>query len=248
MRTMRLGTREADLEARRDFERALSIDPAYARAHSGLSLSYFNDWSCAAWDRWDENERKAFEHALEAARLDEHDHVTHCILGRILVYRREFERAAEHLARALALNPNDPDVLAHLALGRAYLGEPELGLELGLAARRMNPFHPEWYFPCIAANHFVAQRPREALELLERAPDGHADTRAFMAAGYGHLGESARARDHAGRFLARFRRDIAPGAAATDAVSWALRVNPFRREADRAYLLDGLARAGLQGV
>ena len=131
MRTMRLGTREADLEARRDFERALSIDPAYARAHSGLSLSYFNDWSCAAWDRWDENERKAFEHALEAARLDEHDHVTHCILGRILVCRREFERAAEHLARALALNPNDPDVLAHLALGRAYLGEPELGLELG---------------------------------------------------------------------------------------------------------------------
>jgi TolB-like protein len=245
MRSVRVGTREADLEARRHFERALSIDPAYARAYSGLSLSHFNDWSCAAWERWDENERLAFEYATQATRLDERDHVTHCILGRILLYRREFARAAEHFDRALALNRNDPDVLAHLALGHAYLGDPERGLELGLAARRLNPVHADWYFPCIAANHFVARRPREGLELVERAPDGHVDTRAFMAAAYGHLGEAARAREHAAKFLERFRGGIVRDGTAADAVSWMLRVNPFRREEDLAYLLDGLSRAGL---
>jgi TolB-like protein len=245
---VRRGTPESDLDARRFFEQALSIDPAYARAYSGLSLSYFNDWSCAAWERWDETERRAFEYALEATRLDDRDHVTHCVLGRILLYRREFERAAEHLDRAVALNPNDADMLAHLAIGYAYLGEAERGVEVGLAARSLNPFHPDWYFPCIAANHFVARRPREAVELLERAPDLFVDGRAFMAAAYAHLGEVARARENARRFLERFRSHIARGARSGDdaePVRWVLHVNPFRRADDRAYLLDGLARAGL---
>jgi TolB-like protein len=247
MQCIRRGTRESDLEARRFFERALVIDPAYARAYAGLSLSWFNDWSCAAWERWDETQGRAFEYALQATRLDDRDHVTHCILGRILLYRREFERAAEHLSRSLALNPNDADVLAHLALGFAYLGEPERGLEAGLAARALNPFHPEWYLPCVAASHVVARQPREAVELLERAPDLFVDTRAFLAAEHAHLGETARARENARRFLARFRSDISRRATGDDGepVRWLLHVNPLRRAEDRAHLLAGLAAAGL---
>jgi tetratricopeptide (TPR) repeat protein len=161
MQCLRRGAVEADLEARRLFEQALALDRDYARAWAGLSLSHFNDWSCAAWERWEETERKAFEYAVEATRRDPHDPVTQCILGRILLYRREFERAAEHLARAHALNPNEPDVLAHLSLGHAYLGEPERGLALGETALRLNPSPPDWYLPCVAANHLVARRPRE---------------------------------------------------------------------------------------
>ncbi|MDH3236792.1 MAG: adenylate cyclase, partial [Alphaproteobacteria bacterium] len=48
------GTVEADDEARALFEQALKIDPNYARAYVGLSLSHFNEWSCQAWDKWDE--------------------------------------------------------------------------------------------------------------------------------------------------------------------------------------------------
>ena len=229
------------------FEQALALDRDYARAWAGLSLSYFNDWSCAAWERWDETERKAFEHAAEATRRDPQDPVTQCILGRILLYRREFERAAEHLARAHALNPNEPDVLAHLSLGHAYLGEPERGLALGETARRLNPTAPDWYLPCVAANHLVARRPREGLELLARAPDGHVDTRAFMAAARAHLGDSAGARQDARRFVERFRASIVKGKpfAADEPVRWVLHVNPLRRAGDREWLVEGLARAGL---
>jgi DNA-binding SARP family transcriptional activator len=247
MQCLRRGTTEADLEARRLFEQALAIDRSYARAWAGLSLSHFNDWSCAAWERWDETERKAFEYAVEATRRDPHDPVTQCILGRILLYRREFERAAEHLARAHALNPNEPDVLAHLSLGHAYLGEPERGLALGETARRLNPVPPDWYLPCIAANHLVARRPREGLELLARAPDGHVDTRAFMAAARAHLGDADGAGADARRFVERFRAGIAKGKAFTEAepVRWVLQVNPLRRAEDREWLVEGLARAGL---
>ncbi|HYG67306.1 MAG TPA: tetratricopeptide repeat protein, partial [Anaeromyxobacteraceae bacterium] len=224
---------------------ALALDPGFARAYAGLSLAHFNDWSCAAWDRWDENEREAFRYAEEAARLDPRDHLAHVVLGRILLYRREFERGAAHLDRALALNPNDPDVLVHLAVGYAFLGDPERGLALGEAARRLHPFHPDWYFAALAANHFVARRWRDAASSLARTPDLYADGRAFLAAAHAHLGEVERAREHARRFLARFGVAIAPGARPADAVAWVLRVNPLRRDEDRDALVEGLLRAGL---
>jgi DNA-binding SARP family transcriptional activator/TolB-like protein len=245
MTTLRTGTVKADAEARALFRRALELDPAFARAYAGLSLAHFNDWSCAAWERWDENEREAFRYAEEAARLDPRDHVAQVVLGRILLYRREFERSAAHLARALALNPNDPDVLVHLANGYAHLGDPERGLALAEAARRLHPFHPDWYFGALAGNHFIAGHWREAATLLARTPDAYADSRAFLAAAHAHLGDLDRARDHARRFLARFGVAIAPGARPADAVAWVLRVNPLRREADRDVLVAGLVRAGL---
>jgi hypothetical protein len=74
------------------------------------------------------------------------------------------------------------------------------------------------------------------------------DTRAFMAVCRAELGDEAGAAADAGRFLARFRRDIArdPRAAGADAVAWLLRVNPLRRDVDQAWLVDALARAGLR--
>jgi TolB-like protein len=249
MHGLRRGTREADLEARRLFERALELEPGFARAFSGLSLSYFNDWSCLAWERWDETERKAYDYALEATRLDDRDHVTHCILGRILLYRREHERGIAHLRRAVALNPNDADVLVHACLGHGYYGDPERALALEGDARAIHPFHPDWYLAIFGASRFFARRPREALERLERAADLFVDVRAFMAAARAHLGDAQGAREDARRFVERFGRSIAGGRsfAPEDPVRWILRVNPLRIDEDRAFLLDGLARAGLPG-
>ena len=110
---LKRGTVEADAEARTYFERALETDPAYARAHAGLSLSHFNEWSCQAWQKWDETERLAYDYARRAAALDDGDPMVQVVLGRILLYRRRFDEAAFHVDRALSLNPNDTDVLVH---------------------------------------------------------------------------------------------------------------------------------------
>src|SRR3546814_17427048 len=118
---LRRGTYESHAEAQRFFERALEIDPQFARAYAGLSLTHFNEWSCLAWDRWAEKESKAFEYASRAVALDESDSATQFILGRILLYRREFERAERRLVRAEELNPNDADILATLALSHASI-------------------------------------------------------------------------------------------------------------------------------
>jgi DNA-binding SARP family transcriptional activator len=244
---LRRGTPEADLAARRLFERALELAPGFARAYAGLSLSWFNDWSCTAWERWDETERRAYEYALEGTRLDARDHVTHAILGRILLYRREFERAMEHLRRAAALNPSDPDALLHLCAGCAFCGEADEALALEAEVKRVHPLHPDFFHGYFALARFVAREPRACIERLARVADGTVDGRAFLAAAHAHGGEEGAARENARRFLDRFARGIAAGKPfeAADPARWLLRINPFRRAAERDYVLEGLARAGL---
>ncbi len=36
--------KEANVQARQMFERALELDPAYAEVYAGLGRTYFNEW------------------------------------------------------------------------------------------------------------------------------------------------------------------------------------------------------------
>jgi DNA-binding SARP family transcriptional activator len=243
---VRRGAPGFDEEARSFFEQALALEPSFARAHAGLSLAHFNDWSCQAWERWDERERAAFEHAKRAVALDESDPVTHCILGRIYLYRREFALGEHHLNRALALNQNDADVLLHAAIGFTQLGDPQRGRELADGAFMLHPKHPDWYCAAAALPRFFQRRVRETVELAARAPDAFVDTRALLAAACSACDTQAAA-VHLGCFLEQFRTKITRGAAYAqgEPLRWLLKVNPLRRAEDVAYLRESLLRAGL---
>jgi TolB-like protein/tetratricopeptide (TPR) repeat protein len=214
------GTAEDDVLARSFFERALELDPTYARAHAGLSLSHFNEWSCQAWEKWDETEALAYEHALRAAALDDGDAHVQIVLGRVLLYRREFAQAEQHIARALALNPNDADVLVQAAITRAFVGAAEEGIALARKAMRLHPRHPEFYVPCLVIPLFVAGSYEEACEVAARYLE---------------------------MFLADFREKIVFGSEPDpgDALRWIDLVNPYERREDFERLARGLELAGL---
>lgn len=244
---LRCGTEHSDEEARRFFERALELSPGFARAHAGISLSHFNDWSCQAWARWDERERLAFEHARRAVELDDEDHVTHFILARIYVYRKQFELGERHLEQALALNANDADMLMHATVAYSQLGEGERAVELTDDAMRLSPHHPDWYYAVAAFPRLVCRRYQEVLHFGMKAPDGFVDTRALLAVACAHLGRSEEAREHVERFLTHFRekiamrRDVSP----SEARAWLRKVNPLRRASDAEHFEAGLTLAGL---
>ena len=109
LQLLREGSLAADEEARGYFERAIAIDPHYARAHAGLSLSHFNEWSCQHWDLFEGNGAQAYAHAHAALALDDRDPMVHVVIGRVLLYRRQFDQAAWYFDRALALCPNDAE-------------------------------------------------------------------------------------------------------------------------------------------
>jgi TolB-like protein len=244
---LRRGTVADDARARALFERALAIDPNDARAHAGVSLSYFNEWSCQAWERWDENERLAFDAARRAVELQDADALVHIVLARIHLYRREFAQTERHLQRALELNPNQADILAQAALCRAYLGDGDEGLALAQKAIRLNPFHDDWYLGCLALSLFILRRSAEGIEVAAKAPHATVDLPAYLAGGYARLGDTEHASAYLATFLAGFEEKITFGRTpeAGEPLRWVMHVNPFRREEDAEYLAESLRLAGL---
>ncbi|MDD9947005.1 MAG: hypothetical protein OXU20_38535 [Myxococcales bacterium] len=248
--SLRQGTLAADQKARELFVRALERDPDYSRAHLGLSLSYFNEWSCQLWHRWDENEQQAYRHAQRASELDPDDHYARLVLGRVLMFRREFELAEQQLRRAVALNHNDADALVQIAINFGYLGEPDEALRLYERARRLNPYHEPWYYAYGMVPHVVREDWQGTLQCALHTPiDTMVDVAAYRAIAYQNLGEQGLARELVGIYLEQFAHKIAVGREleAGEALRWALHVNPFRRDEDRGRLRDGLCAAGLDG-
>ena len=244
---LRQGTRDSDEGARQLFQRALELDPHFARAHAGLSLSHFNEWSCQAWEQWDETERKAYEAARRALDLDDSDPVIHLILGRIQLYRGRFEAAERHFELAHALNPNDADGLMQIAIGRAFLGPSEDALDLIAKAKRLNPRHENWYFAYEQYVCFALGRYAEGVRAGELCGPITVDHGALMAAGLVRLGRREEARASMDDFLTSFRekilfgREPEPG----EPLRWLQHVNPFRHERAREHFAAALLEAGL---
>jgi TolB-like protein len=250
MECLQRGTRESDEEGRRFFEQALESDPHYARALGGLSLSYFNEWSCQAWEQFEEREKLAYEHAVRAEALDPHDAVVQLILARIEQYRRQFDRAAPRLDRARRLAPNDANILVQLGSCLAMDGDATLGWDLARQALELNPLPPGWVYCYAALPLFVLRRYRESLALSAQAPPQLVvDVPAYEAAASAYLGDQEGATRFLGEFREDFRRRIACGRepVSGELLRWVLHVNPYRREEDVAHLEEGLRKAGLEG-
>src|SRR5262245_7552947 len=242
------GTIDADAEARALFERALAIDPSFARGYTGLSLSHFNEWSCQAWEHWDEKERLAHDYARRAAELDDGDAVVQIVLGRILLYRRQFDEAAHHVERALTLNPNEANVLAHASLCLGLLGDGQLAVDHARKAKRLNPHFPQWYVAAEAQALFLLERYEEASQAALGTPFGIVVLPAWLAAACAFAGDVSRAHVHVDQFLCEFIAKITFGRPAEpgEPLRWVLHVNPFRRQADGDRLAHGLLLAGLE--
>ena len=244
---LREGTLEADDDARALFQRAIETDPACARAHAGIALSWFNEWSCQFWDRFDESTRKAYASAHQALALDDRDAHLHQVLGKLHLFWRDWERASWYFDRALALCPNDPELLIQQALYDAHLGRPEVGIERAARAMKLNPAYPGYYPGVAALVHLIAGDFATAVELGNRSTGmATVDIPAFWAVACAHLGELDGARVYFARYEAAFRdkilfgREPRPG----EAIAWFFEHNPFRREEHVELLAEGFRLIG----
>ena len=249
MDQMRHGTPEADLDARRIFRQALDIDPNYSRAYAGLSLSYFNDWSCQLWEKWEETESRAYDYAVEASRLDDTDHVVQMILGRIQLYRHHYDLAEQHLDKSLTLNPNDADILAQIATSKAFLGKAVEGEQLFLKALRLNPYRNTWYYPYGAFTYFAQRQYDDCIKTALQGPltDVWIDLPAVLAAAYHYTGHTQKAVHYIGIFIDAFTEKITSGNHPQHQVilDWLKKANPFKEDKDMDHMIQGIVSAGL---
>jgi adenylate cyclase len=139
-------TKEANAEAGSLYEKAIELDPSWARPYGYMAWVHVNDSTFG----WSKDPKRSMELALEWAQkcyeLDPDDYKTHWNLGFVYLYLREFDLAIVGYERALELNSNDADFLAQMASALTYLGRPEQAISQLKKAMRMNPRHPSWYW------------------------------------------------------------------------------------------------------
>lgn len=245
---LRRGTVKDDEKARSIFNHILEIDPHYGRAYAGLSLSYFNEWTCQFWDRWEETLTSAYKYALKALHYSVNDHIVQLILGRVLLYRRDFDSAEKHLDRALELNPNDADCLVQIANCKALLGKSEKGIELYNKGIKLNPFYPQWYNLYGALCYFVVEDYDKAIKLAEEIPLYlWVDLPAYLSAAYAFKSDRNKSSYYLQQYLKNFKEKITYGREpfTGEAFDWVIAVNPYKEEKDLTRLIRGLELAGL---
>jgi len=250
MDCLKRGTLEGDEESRPLFEQALQLDPQYARAYAGLSLSHFNEWTCHAWHLWDESGHNAFDYAAQALRYDDRDAMVHSVLARVYRFRHQHAQADQHADRALALNPNDPHVLIQVAIVKLFGGVAAEGLELARKAITLNPLHGNWYHGIVGWCLFMLGRHDEADLQLEKAGETITNYPAYRAACAAIVGEVGRARREYDLFVREYRDKIAFGREPQpgEALVWAVQVEPFRHLEDSRRMPNALREAGIAEI
>ncbi len=125
------------------FERALSLDPSFARAHAGLSSTRFQDAFLRYKQDIDEARRAARLHAERAIELDPLDPYGNFALGRVHWIENNIEGGMGWLERSVQLSPNYAQGVyarswADAVMGRANISRENVDLALTLSP--LDPF------------------------------------------------------------------------------------------------------------
>lgn len=182
-------------------EKAVELDPEYARAWALLSI-------CQADLRFsaDNSGQYGLEAAERALELDPDLADAHSAKARILAARGQYDEAWKYHRRALALDPDSFEVNVGAARWAVYTHRPEQALEYLKAASKADPtdvwapgMSMQVYEELGDAQGAIAAA-RECLANVERALEGEQDNSAVLGFGVSalvRLGEIERARDWA---------------------------------------------------
>jgi adenylate cyclase len=199
-------------------ERALALEPDYARAHGHLAMCHHTLYLRGGLR--EENRRAAVHHA-HAAIANGQDDSTALTLAGFVIGMDEHDRAAAFQAfeTALALSPSS--AFTYL-IGSAVLGwggDAERAIEWAERALRLSPFDSWNWFPChgLALGHFSLGHYHEAAAAARKAIQfnpGFSMSHMLLAASLVKLGRLEEAKSAAAHVLAlqpsyRFGRHFA---------------------------------------
>ena len=233
MEEIKKGSVESDIIAREHFAKAIEIQPDYSLAHTGMSLSYFNEWSCQLWDRWEICKNSAYEWAQKAMELDDHDYIASMVLGKIFMFEGSYDTAEYYFRKSLLLNSNDPETIMQIAVSFIFMGFEKESLELHERAMRLSPMNADKYSPYRIFIFFELGEFEKAAALLRQNPHVKiANADAYYAAIYYYLKQPDKMLEYWNAFLEVYRRLIAKGKDFTtqEAIEWMNQIIPYRYE------------------
>jgi adenylate cyclase len=254
----RRSTKADNAQARALFEKAIELDPQFARAYANLSATHRQDWNYE-WTTDDpaklrELEQRAFDLAQRAVEVDPLSPYGHVQLAYIYVYRLQHADAIREAEAAIRLGGDSfADGYAVLAQVLTYGGEPERAVPLMEKALALDPRAPVYYLRQLGQAYYVLGQVekyqkgnaeqamvyyRKAEEHLTRAKETnpkHRQTRLSLAPVYMESGQEPKAQ-------ALFAAD--PEMMRHITISQRRQQAPYKDQWLRERYIDALRRAG----
>ena len=223
------------------FKRAIDLDSQFGRAYEALARVYFKATEKAYASALGFSSRKAafFAYTTLARSPGSTGRELHAILARASLLKHQLESALHHADLALAISPNDIDLLKIKALASIFSGQYGAGRLLADRIIRLDPVLLAEPMYIYGLSHFAAGTYDEAARYLERALENDPSNSTYhrlLAATYGVLGRQEEAREAMRIYRKSWRQYW---------IAAAVYAYPFEDERNLQALADGFETAGL---
>lgn len=180
-------TSESNRLARQKFERAIELDPGFARAYGALSVNYAVAFRRSWTEEPSKTLRLAVAHAEKAVSIDNASPHILWALGYSYLFQKEYQQAIDALEKAIHIAPSYADAYGLLALINNNLGRYEQAEEQIRRAMDINPIYTFDYPYNLGRALYGTGRYEEAIEALSQAIERNETglmPRLFLAASY----------------------------------------------------------------
>lgn len=145
-----------------EFDRAVKLDPTFARAHASLGHMHLRMW----WQTLDSSALKpANTETALSVQLDGEDSRCLSIRGMFLLTTKDFDGAKDAFQRALQLSPDDPEINERMAYYLVCVGQQNEAIETSLKAIQTSPlFFPISLRETMGTAFMIAGRYEEAVK------------------------------------------------------------------------------------
>ncbi|MEM7224438.1 MAG: adenylate/guanylate cyclase domain-containing protein [Pseudomonadota bacterium] len=238
---------EDTAEARPYFEKAIALDPRYAKAHAYLADTYFVDLFLGLGN--DKAATRSLDLARKAVALDGADIANQDQLGFAYISVGQWQDAEVQFTKALAQVVTEAEPMNWIGYGFLMLGQPEKARDIVREAKRLDPLHPPSFDWVLGQACFFAESYEEAARVLHGQALLNSFARACLAGAHARLGQQEEARNALASFVEERHREFASRDRAVDADTIGVLADGYRRmwrrPADWDLLAEGLRLAGL---
>jgi adenylate cyclase len=226
--------------ARPLLKEAIALDENYAAPYRWLGGSHMLDVILGDSKDPKESIMTALKLAQKAISLDDSFVPAHCLLARLYVFIRQYDKAVAQAERAVTINPNSADAYDYLGVVLVQADRAEEAIPLMKKGIRLNPIPPKNYLYHLAGAYRSTEQYEEAISVLKNVLHRDANDflgHLFLTMSYSQLGREEEARAEAAevlrinpKFRAERLRTMAP--------------SKNREKVERA--IDALRKAGLK--
>ena len=242
-------TADSTLKARAFFEKAVEIDPHYAKAYGLLADTYFVDTILGLADEADR--QIVYDMTRRAVALDSGDVSLQEALGFAYIAAGLWADAESQFDRTLTQIVNQAEQLMWCAYGLMMVGRPEEARDLTLEAKRLDPLHPPSFDWVLGQACSFAKDYEQAIKVLKGEALLNSLAYCCLTGAYARLGLAEEASRTLKTFVKTRReefdsRGITAAGDTVEALAGSYR-NILRRASDWDHLAEGLCQAGLEG-